>query len=109
MTTAREFGRRLEMLLAKRGLSQGGLARRIGVTPAAMSRYVSGDREPRLVTVTAIANELQVPLTELLEDAPPAGDWVIRMAARTPFTEEQKRRLREIISGGEGGEPPAAV
>ena len=41
------------------------LAARVGVTRAAMSRYVSGDREPRFVTLVRIAEELDVRVEDL--------------------------------------------
>ena len=57
---------RLAALLAERNMTQLELAARIGVTRAAMSRYVSGEREPRLVTLVRIAEELDVNVDDLV-------------------------------------------
>ena len=58
MNDASNFSQRLAALLAERNMTQLELAARIGVTRAAMSRYVSGEREPRLVTLVRIAEDL---------------------------------------------------
>mgnify|MGYP004525105897 FL=1 len=44
---SKELGARISELLQKQGVSQKELAKRIGVTEAAMSRYISGTREPK--------------------------------------------------------------
>ena len=41
-------GNKLAALLKERGMSQKELAKAAGLTPAAVSRYVNGEREPRL-------------------------------------------------------------
>jgi transcriptional regulator with XRE-family HTH domain len=94
---ASDFAQRLAAMLDERGMTQLELAARVGVTRAAMSRYVSGDREPRLVTLVRIAEELGVHASELL---PSAGDPVagaLRVVARTSLTEEQKARFRQVL------------
>lgn len=53
-------GRRLSTLLAEKEMSQKELAAKTGLTPAAISRYVSGAREPRPITIAAIAKALGV-------------------------------------------------
>lgn len=76
------------------------LAARVGVSRAAMSRYVSGDREPRFVTLMRIAEELGVHVEELI---PSAGDPVraaLRIVARSRLTDEEKAQFRTIIDGG---------
>ena len=75
------------------------LAARVGVSRAAMSRYVSGDREPRFVTLVRIAEELGVHIEELI---PSSGDSVrvaLRIVARTQLTDEQKAQFLTIIDG----------
>lgn len=44
--------------LEKRKMSQKELAKKVNVTEAAMSRYVSGEREPRGALLVSIANAL---------------------------------------------------
>lgn len=97
MVPTSDFPRRLAELLAQRNLTQLELAARIGVTRAAMSRYVSGEREPRLLTLVRIAEELDVHVDELIC---PEGDSVetsLRIVARATLSEEQKIRLRDAL------------
>lgn len=77
------------------------LAARVGVTRATLSRYVSGDREPRFVTLMRIAEELDVRVDDLI---PSAGDPVqtaLRIVARTPLTDEQKAQFRKVLDEGD--------
>ena len=101
VTDSTDFARRLETLLEERDMTQLELAARVGVTRAAMSRYVSGDREPRFVTLVRIAEELDVRVEDLL---PTSGDPVqtaLRIVARTPLTEEQKAQFRRVLDEGD--------
>lgn len=95
------FPERLETLLKERGITQLELAARVGVTRAAMSRYVSGDREPRFATLLRIAQELEVDLDELLVNDIPSEEAVLRRVARTHFSAEARERLLREIDGGE--------
>ena len=90
-----------EALLEERGMTQLELAARVGVTRAAMSRYCSGHREPRFVTLVRIAEELDVRVEDLI---PSAGDPVqtaLRIVARTPLTDEQKAQFRRVLDQGD--------
>lgn len=100
MDEASNFSQRLTALLAARGMTQLELAARIGVTRAAMSRYVSGEREPRLVTLVRIAEELEVNVDELILSEPNAVQTALRIVARTTLTAEQKSQFREALDGG---------
>lgn len=100
MSDASNFPQRLTALLAERNMTQLELAARIGVTRAAMSRYVSGEREPRLVTLVRIAEELDVNVDELISPESNSVETALRIVARTTFTAEEKSRLREALEGG---------
>ena len=52
------LGSRITETLQRRGMTQKELAGRIGVTEAVMSRYVSGDREPKPDVLANIATAL---------------------------------------------------
>lgn len=95
------FPDRLAALLADRAMTQLELAARIGVTRAAMSRYVSGEREPRLVTLVRIASELDVSVDELLgvDDHDVAS--VVRIVARANLTDDQRAALRRSLEDKE--------
>lgn len=53
-------GNKLAALLRERGMSQKELAEAACLTPASVSRYVNGKREPRVLTVAALADVLGV-------------------------------------------------
>ena len=95
------FGQRLAALLEQQGMTQLDLAARVGVTRAAMSRYVSGDREPRFVTLVRIAEELDVHVDELLGTGTGTDsvDSALRLVARARLTDEQKASLRQALGG----------
>ena len=101
VTESTDFAQRLQALLEERGMTHLELAARVGVTRAAMSRYVSGDREPRFVTLVRISEELDVRVEDLI---PSSGDPVktaLRIVARTPLTEAQKLQFRRVLDGGD--------
>ena len=100
MNDASNFSQRLAALLAERNMTQLELAARIGVTRAAMSRYVSGEREPRLVTLVRIAEELDVNVDDLFAAESHSVEAALRIVARSTFTEEEKSQLREALEGG---------
>jgi len=100
MSEIPNFAQRLSALLNDQGITQLELAERIGVTRAAMSRYVSGDREPRLVTVARIAQELGVPIEQLIASEEHLIEGAIRMVARHRLTDDQRARLNEVLNRG---------
>ena len=61
-------GRRIAALLDKQGMNQRQLAEATNLTPAAISRYISGAREPRAITVAAIAKALRVEPADIIGD-----------------------------------------
>lgn len=94
-------GRRLSALLDERGMSQKELAAKTGLTPAAISRYVNGMREPRPITIAAIAKALGVKpedITGTPEDR--ETDEAIRLIARNAhaLTESQRAELIKALA-----------
>ena len=53
------FGASLKRLRMERGLSQEELARRLGTSKQAISRYENGARVPKISTVSALAAALE--------------------------------------------------
>lgn len=96
-----EFAQRLAALLQERGMTQLELAARVGVTRAAMSRYVSGDREPRFVTLVRIAEELDAHIEDLVPSQADAVAYALRVVARTDLTEAQRAMFRQALDGGD--------
>ncbi|WP_431309087.1 helix-turn-helix domain-containing protein [Gordonia prachuapensis] len=62
----REIGARIAMTRSERGMSLSELARRAGIGKGSLSEIESGQRNPTLDTLYAIAGPLGVPLTALL-------------------------------------------
>ena len=93
-----DLGRKLQSLLAEKSISQKEFAAMTGLTEAAISRYCSGAREPRSITLATMANALGVSVDELLgtpcED-PNALDDAVRLVARSAnqMSPEKKREL----------------
>lgn len=90
------IGRRLAALLAERNMSQKQLAEATNLTPAAVSRYVSGAREPRAITIAAMAKALGVKPVDITGDAVAREtDGAIELIARNAhsLTDEQKKAL----------------
>jgi transcriptional regulator with XRE-family HTH domain len=61
-----QINERILLLLEKNKLTQKELSIQVGVTEAAMSRYISGDREPKLNVVSNMATVLQTTTDYLL-------------------------------------------
>lgn len=100
MSQPKDFPQRLGMHLREKGISQLELAARVGVTRAAMSRYLSGDREPRFATLVRIAEELEVNVDELIRPDAISEEVFLRLVARTTFSNETKSRIRDEIEKG---------
>ena len=61
-----EMNERIRMLLEEQHLSQKDLAQKAGITEASMSKYLSGERTPRIDVVVNLANALGVTADELI-------------------------------------------
>ena len=91
-----EFGRRLANLLERNHMTQRDLAAMTGLTEAAVSRYISGTREPRAITVAKISKALGATPQELLGAVTDDEvDGAVRLIARNAnfLTEEQRAEL----------------
>ena len=62
------IGDRIKYLLSIRKLSQKEFAKRLGITEATLSRYVSGTRMPKADMIISICNELGI-----------SADWLLGM------------------------------
>lgn len=96
------LGRNIQRLLAEKGLSRKEFADMTGLTEAAISRYITGKREPKAITLSAIANVLGVSVDELLGtpcENPSDLDDAVALVARSAdgLTAEQRKRLIDAI------------
>lgn len=100
---SKEFGRRLSTLLQKQGMTQKELADRVNTTEATLSRYISGDREPKAEMVANIATALHTTSDYLLGIEADGFDFpkVERLLARNSvsMSEKQKRALISALFG----------
>lgn len=62
---------KISMLLVQQHMTQKQLAHYVGVTEASMSRYMNGNRLPRLGTLQMMADTLGVRLSELMRSGDP--------------------------------------
>ncbi len=101
----KEMGARISEMLEKRNMSQRKLAERIQVTEQQLSRYISGDREPKPETVANMATALQTTSDYLLglEEGEFNFNMVRRLVARNAsnMSDEEKRALMDDIFGKE--------
>ncbi len=101
----KELGTRITETLKKSGITQKELAGRIGVTEAVVSRYVSGDREPKPDILANIATALHTTSDFLLgiETEEFSHPRICRMIARnaTTMTEQEKKELINALFGEE--------
>lgn len=69
---------RLRELRRRRGLTLEAAARRAGLSPAHLSRLETGNRQPSLPMLLALARIYGTTVSELLGEVPPERDAVIR-------------------------------
>lgn len=105
-----EFGQRLSELLKSSNVSQRELAHKIGITEAAISRYINSDRTPNGKIIGNIANALHVSTDYLIygHDCKTADadywkiyHWIKKNAYQLSF--EQKRELILLLLTEENG------
>ena len=101
----KDLGPRIAESLQKKGMTQKELSERIGVTEAVISRYISGDREPKPEMLANIATALHTTSDFLLgiENDEFNHSRIRRMIARNAsnMTEQEKRELINALFGEE--------
>lgn len=95
------IGDRIYRLMKENGYTQRELAGMIGVTEAAMCRYVRNEREPKLEVVANLATALHTTADYLIHGKKEEGsfDELYRLVARgtSAMTVEEKMRLMELL------------
>lgn len=100
------LGERIKELSVKTQLSQKQLAERAGVTEAAMSHYIKGDRSPRGAVLSRIATALGTTSDYLAQGIPVEKEDELQFAKRliarnvSQMTPEEKKEILEILIGG---------
>ncbi|MBE6093935.1 MAG: helix-turn-helix transcriptional regulator [Schwartzia succinivorans] len=110
MTTERNaFSLRLEEMLKNRRMAQKELAEKAGITEAAVSHYIKGDRTPRSAVLARIANALGTSSDYLMEGIPQSYveeiGYAKRLIARNvdQMTVAEKREILNILLGDQKG------
>lgn len=101
----KELGQRILQALRAKGISQKELATTVGLTEAVVSRYISGERDPKPETVANIATALHTTSDYLLGIESEGFDHprVCRLIARnaSSMTEKEKKELIDALFGEE--------
>lgn len=97
-------GQIIKEMLEQKGISQKELASSAGVTEAAMSHYIKGDRVPRGANLLNIAKALGITTNVLLgesEEDDVSYEQINTLVAHKAkdFTKEQKKALINLILG----------
>jgi transcriptional regulator with XRE-family HTH domain len=102
---AATFGERLAALLKEKGMQQQALAQKAGVTEAAVSHYIKGDRVPRASVMARIAEALGTTSDFLMNGTEPDSKNEVahakRLIARNvkQMTKEEKMEIMGILLG----------
>ncbi len=95
------FGDRLSKLAKKSGYTQKELASMIGVTESAMSRYLKGEREPKLEVIANLATALNTTSDYLICGTVADYDFseIYRLVARSTstMTDEEKMKIMKVL------------
>ena len=101
----KELGQKILSAIRLKGISQKELAAMIGVTEGVISRYISGEREPKPEMIANIATALHTTSDYLLGIEKDDFDYprVCRMIARNGscMTEAEKKELINALFGEE--------
>ncbi|MBQ7460518.1 MAG: helix-turn-helix transcriptional regulator [Oscillospiraceae bacterium] len=107
MTERNAFSIRLEEMLKSKHMTQKELAETAGVTEAAMSHYIKGDRTPRSSVLARIAMALDTTSEYLMEGVLHSYideiGYAKRLIARnvTQMSNAEKREILSILLGDE--------
>lgn len=97
---SKEMGERMLDRMRVLGITQRELAERIGITEVSLSRYITGDREPKADTLANIATALFTTSDHLLGIENDGFDFprVRRMLARNSSSLTQQERKALIVA-----------
>lgn len=94
---------RMLKLMKQCGYNQKELATMIGVTESAMSRYLAGEREPKVEVLANLATALNTTSDYLISGKKPDDDFseIYRLVARstTIMSDEEKIKLMKVLLG----------
>lgn len=95
------FGERVQLLLEEIGYTQREFATMIGVSEAALSRYLNDEREPKMEVIANIATALNTTTDYLLtgKDDKQSFEETYRLVARgtSTMTDDEKTELIKVL------------
>lgn len=91
-------GKYIKAARIKAGLTQEGLAQKLGVPYQSISQWERGKRKPKIETLQKIADALEIPLTDLL---PNSQDTVFSefLDAADTYAEYVRMRSKTLLNG----------
>lgn len=99
--TMTKIGGRILSLLKQSGYSQKELASMVGVTEAAMSRYLKNEREPKIEVVANLATALNTTIDYLVSGRSESNtfDEVYHLVSRSTvtMTPDEKMKLMKLL------------
>lgn len=97
------IGDRILSLLKKSGYTQKELSSMVGVTEAAMSRYIKNEREPKIEVVANLATALDTTVDYLIRGRSESDsfDDIYHLVARSTvsMTDDEKMKLMRLLIG----------
>ncbi len=97
----KNIGDRIFLLLRKSGYTQAELAKMVGVTNAAMCRYIKNEREPKIEVVANLATALNTSIEYLISGRSESNsfDDIYHLVSRstTSMSSEEKMRLMKLL------------
>ena len=96
------LGERIQRLMKAQGYTQAELASMVGVTGAAMSRYINDNREPKAEILANLATALNTTIDYLISGKESSEDFdaLYRLVARSAstMTTKQKMKLMRMLT-----------
>ncbi len=97
----KNIGDRIFLLLRKSGYTQAELAKMVGVTNAAMCRYIKNEREPKIEVVANLATALNTSIEYLISGRSESNsfDDIYHLVSRstTSMSAEEKMKLMKLL------------
>jgi transcriptional regulator with XRE-family HTH domain len=94
MRAIQRFGKQLQRLRTRRGLTQEQLAVTAGLSRTFLTRLELGQHDPSLSTLVRLAKALRVSVTELLGESVSASQWWQVGEARFAMREDAEEHAR---------------
>ena len=97
------FGDKIKLLLVKNNITQKDLAKRLNISEAAVSKYISNERMPQANAIADIATALNTTCDYLLDNDNTCYDYkqceVFLARSERQLTKDEKMKLISILLG----------